>query len=449
MEGHTFKDQLIAYFMRDRLDLPEDFDSSIHKFLTCIAITAPLMWAYAINAYLHSSSSVQITIGFVGSSVHLLSPFLIRYVRSMTLPTMTMLLAGVSFQAVSAYYNGGFQSLGLIWFGVIPFFAGICDNKRSVWLVYPVLIGILTVFLYLDLQGYPFPKSISPRGHFISVALMCYGWVTLSFFAIIFVLKVEEKRRGQIAEANKNTNDLLRLILHDLSNPLSVAGTSISLLEKKLDANAKSQKSFSRINNSLENITEILQKVKEMQAVQSGKMRVAAVEANLLELFEESIAAFKMQLASKQIEVKFEREELALTNVLVDPVLFKHQILGNILSNAIKFSAKGSAIEVFTSVSAQGKVELTIQDHGIGMSPELLDGLFAEGVQNSRKGTAGEKGTGFGMMVMKAFLDAMGVEFKIFSVPKLASQKETDTGTKFVLYVLLAQSNKSDLKSYG
>lgn len=431
---------LKQYFAAGRDLHPEDFDA-IKTLVATTFITAPLMWTYATVTYLYSSSSTLVAIGFITAFVHFFSIFLRRFTKTNTIPTLLMLGAGVCFQGSYAFFDGGFYSELLIWFGVIPFLAGICDSKRAAWILLSIITFISALYLVMDFNGFQFPKTISPEGDAISHIAEVFGWIFISFAGTYFYLKVEAIRMQQIHQANKNTNDILRILLHDISNPLQVAGMSVDRLEKLKDGqNTKGKKNLHRVNSSLQNISEIVKKVKEMHAMKSGKLKPRIEATNVLEIIEQIEENFSMLLKEKSLELAYDKKEMKDIEVLVDPVLFKNQVLGNILSNAIKFSFPGNQIRLHLRESSENMVELSIRDYGLGMPKDLVRDIFVEGAQTSRKGTDGEKGTGFGMLLMNSFVLAMDGKVKVSSIEK-KEQSQDISGTIFTIIVPRALSS--------
>jgi signal transduction histidine kinase len=81
------------------------------------------------------------------------------------------------------------------------------------------------------------------------------------------------------------------------------------------------------------------------------------------------------------------------------------QVLGNILSNAIKFTPRGGSIEVSAGLPNDHNIRLEVRDTGIGIPPEHLDTVFEKFGKHQRKGTEGERGTGLGMPIVKRFVE--------------------------------------------
>jgi signal transduction histidine kinase len=79
-------------------------------------------------------------------------------------------------------------------------------------------------------------------------------------------------------------------------------------------------------------------------------------------------------------------------------------IIRNLTSNAIKFTNTGGLI-VISSTQNDTQTEISIEDNGVGMSQDALENLLQQTSKNSTKGTAGESGSGMGLMITKEFIN--------------------------------------------
>ena len=80
-------------------------------------------------------------------------------------------------------------------------------------------------------------------------------------------------------------------------------------------------------------------------------------------------------------------------------------IIRNLIFNAIKFTPTGGKITISARAGDNNNIEISIKDSGIGMSPILIDNLFKLDIQTNRIGTEGEKSSGLGLILCKAFID--------------------------------------------
>lgn len=109
----------------------------------------------------------------------------------------------------------------------------------------------------------------------------------------------------------------------------------------------------------------------------------------------------------------------------------KTSIIGNPVSNAIKFSEPGTTITL-RSPEAGDMMEIEVIDRGIGIPPGILDNLFSATKKTSRPETCNEKGTGFGMPIVLSSVKACGGEIRVSSRTQAAGPEKL-RGTRFLL----------------
>jgi signal transduction histidine kinase len=114
---------------------------------------------------------------------------------------------------------------------------------------------------------------------------------------------------------------------------------------------------------------------------------------------------YATELEKKNLKIEYDFQRYRGLNFLVEPVSFKNQVLGNAISNAIKFSMPSSKITIRTYPFNHQYHALEIVDSGIGIPPSLMSSLFDMSKKTSRPGTTGESGTGYGMHIMKSFVE--------------------------------------------
>jgi two-component system, sensor histidine kinase and response regulator len=106
-----------------------------------------------------------------------------------------------------------------------------------------------------------------------------------------------------------------------------------------------------------------------------------------------------------------------------------------VVSNALKFSQPGGTIAI-TARTDGSELYLSIRDQGIGMPDRVRESLFDFTKSHSRKGTAGEKGTGFGMPLMRKFVLLFGGSVDVVS--RDIASHPADHGTEFLIRLKLA-----------
>lgn len=231
------------------------------------------------------------------------------------------------------------------------------------------------------------------------------------------LLLVENTEALRIMNATKDK--LFSLIAHDLRSPL---GSILNLSELLLNEqeNLKSDESLRIIRtlfHSAGNTYHLLENLLEWSRLQRGMIVPKYEKTDMSNFLDQLINTFKEVTTKKNLHIEVFVEDAAVAFIDVN---LMQAVVRNILSNAIKFSYPGSAIQISVTKKT-GQMLITIADHGVGMEKEMLDNVFRIDVNNGRPGTAGEKSIGLGLIICKDFLDLMDGQLKF--------ESKTEVGT--------------------
>ena len=397
----------------------------IHVQMVSVICTGVLMWSYAILAALTISSPVPGVIGLTCSLIHLLSPLLFRYTNSTYLISNVLLGAGIVHQSAFTYYTGGFLSNILIWFGILPLIGGMISGRKGAitWSITSILVSF--TFFLMHINDYQFPNLISPTGYLWSHAFLVFGWIFISTTIVVVYSGLREHSEDLLQKQSQKIDDLFRVLFHDLANPLGRITIGLSIAKKQLPEN-EPNRGFEIATQASEAMLEITQNIRKMYAVSKGKANVDLSLVPLNGAVEYVTRVFAPDLERKQLSLEYNFDKNAGLSVLVESVSFNNQVLGNILSNAIKFSPVGSKIFITVYPVNQTSYAIEIKDSGIGIPQVLIGQLFDLNKRTSRTGTMGESGTGFGMQIMKSFVEMYGGQVGVESIE---SKDDSPSGT--------------------
>lgn len=386
----------------------------IHTTLVVVLTTAILMWGYAFLAYFSIDSAVPGMVGFGCALIHLLSPFLYRYSNNAYLVGNVLLGAGMIHQGTFSFYTGGFMSNILIWYGILPLFGGIIGGRRGAitWFCSTVFISL--IFFTLHLNDYVFPNLISPLGKVWSQAMLVFGWIFLSSTVVIVYTGLREHTEKILHQQGQKIDDLFRVLFHDLANPLGRISIGLSIAQRNFPKD-EPNRGLEIARLASDSMLEITQNIRKMYAVSKGKANVDLVKLSLNSAVEYITRIYAAELEKKNISIQYNFKKYAGIAVMAEPVSFNNQVLGNVISNAIKFSPENGSITITAEYTPQKLVKVEISDKGIGIPPELIKQLFDLNKKTTRQGTHGETGTGFGMHILKSFIEMYGGQVEVES----------------------------------
>ncbi len=218
----------------------------------------------------------------------------------------------------------------------------------------------------------------------------------------------QKKLVAQLSSANSAKNKLLGMVAHDLRNPLAtVRGLAEFLRDDgqvgKLTADQMDlvENIYSVSQSMLEMVNELL----DTSVIESGELKINPKPVNLVELLERSVTLNNINAAKKGSRIRLKAIDLAAL-LFVDGPKIK-QVVDNLITNAIKFSAPNSSVMVEVSQSA---VDCTVSvlDNGPGIPEDEMHKLFKDFSQTSVAPTAGEKSTGLGLAICRKIIEAHG-----------------------------------------
>ncbi|MEN9359790.1 MAG: hypothetical protein RL095_1325 [Verrucomicrobiota bacterium] len=219
---------------------------------------------------------------------------------------------------------------------------------------------------------------------------------------------------GELKEMNRTIGELLQIVTHDLSNPIGVILHDVSHLKNLEDPVLA--KRVKRISDSAALAHGLIDCVREWRRIESQGVQLEF--SNLLGEIQRAAAVLDSRLQAKGLKMEIDISPDLET--MVEKRSFSLSVLSNILSNAIKFSHPGGLIRINAEVHA-GLLQLRISDQGIGIPQPDIGKLFDASKSQSRIGTAGEQGTGFGLSIVKRLMDAYEGSVSINSVSEADS----------------------------
>lgn len=204
---------------------------------------------------------------------------------------------------------------------------------------------------------------------------------------------------------NKEKNEFLGIVAHDLQNPLAGVSMTASLVRSyigKMQAEDVKQH-MEKIERTIDRMKEIIVNLLDINAIESGKLRLSLESIDVTALILSVLSEYVPRARSKEIALHYTPSSPVYAWVDRQATL---QILDNLISNAVKYSPIGTSIWLEVS-GTEGLAMVEVRDEGPGLTHEDKKNLFGKFARLSAKPTGGELSTGLGLSIVKKLVEAM------------------------------------------
>lgn len=243
------------------------------------------------------------------------------------------------------------------------------------------------------------------------------GWIDISERRqLIQDLRLAKQRAD---DANRAKSVFLATISHEIRTPMNAIIGMLELTLKRADQGHIDRPAIEVAYNSAKELLALIGDILDMARIESGHLTLAPEPVNLAELVESVGRVFDGVARQKDLLLRLEIAPQAHCEVLLDPLRFK-QILSNLVSNAIKFTEKGQvtvhlALEPGPAAN-RPTLRVTVQDSGIGISPQDQQRLFLPFAQANPDSNLARSGTGLGLAISRDLCQSMGGNLTLHSV---------------------------------
>jgi signal transduction histidine kinase len=222
------------------------------------------------------------------------------------------------------------------------------------------------------------------------------------------------------SRANATKDRLMRIIGHDLRGPVTTFQQALPLVRYYADHPdpAELTSLADALTRQAQELRNLLDNLLQWSLAQTHDVRNAPTLVDCAAALAAIAALYRPVAEAKGVTLVVEPPAADRPTAWADPALLS-AILRNLTSNALKFTPAGGRVtlRIRTTAESPGRLVCAVEDTGVGMSPEQLQHLFEPSVDRSTPGTAGEAGTGLGLLVCHYFAELLGGPLQVSSRP--------------------------------
>lgn len=358
----------------------------------------------------------------------LLAPAICNKTRSYQITAYWVLIISASIVSFFIYTAGGIHAPGAFWISIYPFVGGLLLGVRGAKVGTAMTLSSLAIYYVLEkmnlIPNLVFKEIPYEKQRIVNL----FAFIIYSIFTKLFFIRNEEDSQEKLNQQNKEIGNLLRVIIHDISTPLTIIELQLRKIGRLFN-NEIVESTLDKTKKSLKSIDALLNHARQITAIKDGKLTLDLNPTSVNQTLKNTIELQQIRADEKNIKLILELP----TNecwILADAVTFQNIILNNLITNAIKFTPLDKCIKIIVEDN-NNSIKISIKDEGIGIPPSLVGHLFEFNYNTNRIGTKGETGTGYGMPLVKAFVEKMNGTIEVRS---MESTPDRPSGTTFTLH---------------
>jgi signal transduction histidine kinase/CheY-like chemotaxis protein len=212
-----------------------------------------------------------------------------------------------------------------------------------------------------------------------------------------------EAARHEAERANRAKDEFLAVLGHELRNPLAPIVTALSLMERRGDSAARERQIIAR---QVGHLSRLVDDLLDVSRIAQGRVALQLETLDLSALVAETVEAVRPSLQAQDVDCRLRLPEAPLY-VRGDRVRLA-QVLNNLLLNARKFTPPGGAVTTRLLADGEDWLELSVEDTGSGIAPELLPQVFNLFVQGPQSIARQQGGLGLGLAIARSMVTMHG-----------------------------------------
>jgi signal transduction histidine kinase len=223
--------------------------------------------------------------------------------------------------------------------------------------------------------------------------------------------RLYEKTQAQareLAKTNKLQADFSAMIVHDLRSPLmNITGVAEVMIEGVFgDVTEEQRKWLLRLQDNGRTLIALVNDFLDVSKLESGYVDIKREKLDLGALLDRTVESYRVLASGKGISI-VKNVAPSLPGIEADQRRLD-QVLTNLISNAIKFTADQGAVEVGAEEIEDGWIKIWVKDNGAGIAEHDIDQIFQKYRQAENLKVSEQKGTGLGLVICKMIVEAHG-----------------------------------------
>jgi signal transduction histidine kinase len=383
---------------------------------------------------------------FTGFNVfgYFVLPFLLRTRLSLVTLGNLYTCIGAITVVVLTWFSGGMWSAIYPWIIAIPVLGLLVVGKTSAiyWSVFS--FAWMVAFGMLEMSGKKLPIEYNESMRTIWFVCILPG-LLLIIMVVSFTFENSMQRALMDVELKKRTiekqslelenlleekDNIIRILAHDLRNPLANITVLTRMLEKQV-TEKEPKEVIDMISSASSNAQVLVKQVLDMATLDYSEGGIKLSPTDFQSVVNEVVQSFRQIAESKGISIRM--TDVDKYCMVMADLTYLRLVLENLISNALKFSPSGKEIKLLVADAHSEQVQIRVRDYGPGVPAEEENMLFKKFSKLSARPTAGESSNGLGLSLVKRYMELMN--------GKVWFERPEDGGAIFAIELVKARMN--------
>jgi signal transduction histidine kinase len=217
-----------------------------------------------------------------------------------------------------------------------------------------------------------------------------------------------QRMTSQLAELDKLKAEFVSVASHELKTPINVIVGYLELLQENIygELNPKQREICATLGKQAQTLTRLVKRLLDISRFEAGGGKLERRQIDLDRFLHTFESSFQVLALQREISFRVVRGDDLPGHVLWDEDRI-NEVLGNLLSNAFKFTDRGGTVELSVE-SVDNEVTITVRDSGAGIPPEQLPHIFEKFYQANNQAQSASRGTGLGLAIAREIVEAHG-----------------------------------------
>ncbi|MFO0745145.1 MAG: ATP-binding protein [Myxococcota bacterium] len=396
--------------------LPDDAQAGarflFHAWVIAIPVALASVVVYALaHSWAQASLAVELALTGVIAIAWLRRSWAIAAVTHFSLASATFSFGASTLSQTPA------DITNVAFLAVMPLVATFILGQRRarIWLVIPMVLAM--VLLWAADRGYtlPFMDETPLVSHALNIMLLLIVvWLFARSFAAVRAAALERVR-----EADRAKSVFLATVSHEIRTPMNaVIGMTELVLSDTLTPAQRERMQVVQRSGGL--LVALINDVLDVMKIEAHKLELESLPFDLQVVLSDLHALHRVPAEARGLSFELQLDPALPSFVSGDPLRLT-QVLGNLVSNAVKFTERGSVV-VRVRAGCGARIRFEVEDTGPGIEPSALRTLFHRFQQVGAGTTRRHGGTGLGLALARELVELMGGTLEVVSAVGVGSR---------------------------